>query len=781
MATVEKTTAGEAKKYRVIGTRPIRHDGVDKVTGRARYGVDVQLTGMLYGKILRSPHAHARIKSIDTSKAEAYPGVHAVLTSADMPEIGSKIADLGEGMFDLKDLTQNVLAQGKVLYKGHAVAAVAADDIHTAEEAASLIAVEYEVLSPVLDVRKAMGDDAPILHENLRTKAFASATDSASDRPTNVAKHFQHQTGDLEQGFADAKIVVEREFTTATVHQGYIEPHNATALWNADGQITVWTSTQGSFCVREQLSGLLQQPLSKIKVVPMEIGGGFGGKIVVYLPPVAALLSKQSGRPVQLIMDRTEVLEATGPTPGSYMRVKIGVDGDGQITAAEAYMAFEAGAFPGSPIMAACMTVFACYEVPNGLVNGYDVCVNKPATKAYRAPGATHAAFAVETIIDEICEQLEMDPLEFRLQNAAKEGTRRVDGVLFSRIGMTETVDAIKHSPHWKSSLEEAASLSHAGPPDSGDVDSDHKLLRGRGVASGFWFNAGLKSAVSVSVNADGRVALIEGSTDIGGSRASIAMQLAETLGITAEDVTPTVVDTDSVGYTDVTGGSRVTYATGWAAYEAGMDIRRQMVSRAATIWDADPELVSYDDGRIVGPDDKVFSFKELAAQIDKTGEPIIGRGSSAHNEPGGAFGTHCVDVEIDPDTGKVDVVRYTIAQDAGTAIHPSYVEGQMQGGVVQGIGWALNEEYVYDDKGAMQNAGFLDYRMPTSYDVPMIDCIIVEVPNPGHPYGVRGAGEVPIVPPPPAIANAVYDAVGIRMRHLPISPPNLLHEILKR
>jgi CO/xanthine dehydrogenase Mo-binding subunit len=779
--TAENTTAVKQKKYRVIGTRPIRHDGVDKVTGRARYGVDVQLTGMLYGKILRSPHAHARIKSIDTSQAEAFPGVHAVLTSADMPDIGSKIADLGEGMFDLKDLTQNVLARGKVLYKGHAVAAVAAEDIHTAEEAARLIEVEYEGLTPVLDVRQAMLDDAPILHENLRTKAFASAADPTSDQSTNIAKHFLHQKGDVAQGFADAKLVVEREFTTATVHQGYIEPHNATALWNADGQITVWTSTQGSFCVREQLSGLLQQPLSRIKVVPMEIGGGFGGKIVVYLPPVAAMLSKRTGRPVQVVMDRTEVMEATGPTPGSYMRVKIGVDGEGRITAAEAYLAFEAGGFPGSPIMAACMTVFACYNVPNGLVNGYDVCVNKPATKAYRAPGATHAAFAVETIVDEICEQLKIDPLEFRLQNAAKEGTRRVDGVLFSRIGMSETVDAIKNSQHWNSSLEEAVGLCHAGPPGSAEIGGKVKLLRGRGVASGFWFNAGLKSSVSASVNADGHVALVEGSTDIGGTRVSIAMQLAETLGIAAEDVTPTVVDTDSVGYTDVTGGSRVTYATGWAAYEAGMDIRRQMVQRAATIWDVDPQQVRYDDGLIIGPDDKVFSFKELAAQINNTGEPIIGRGSSAHNEPGGAFGTHCVDVEIDPDTGKVDILRYTIAQDAGTAIHPSYVEGQMQGGVVQGIGWALNEEYVYDDQGAMQNAGFLDYRMPTTYDVPMIDTIIVEVPNPGHPFGVRGTGEVPIVPPPPAIANAVHDALGIRMRHLPISPPKLLHEILKR
>ncbi|MCH7989155.1 MAG: xanthine dehydrogenase family protein, partial [Planctomycetes bacterium] len=654
MATVEK------KKYKVIGTRPIRHDGTDKVTGRAKYGADTNLTGMLAGAILRSPYAHAKIKSINTSKAEIFPGVHAVVTSADMPEIGSKIVDLGEGMFNLKDLSRNVLAKDKVFYKGHAVAAVAAENVHIAQEAAALIDVEYEVLPPVLDVRLAMQDDSPILHDDLKTESFASAGDPSGEKPTNIAKHFLHEKGDVEKGFAEAKVVVEREFTTSTVHQGYIEPHNATVFWNADGQITVWMSTQGTFCVREQMSGLLQEPISKIKVVPMEIGGGFGGKIVVYLPPVAALLSKKTGRPVKLVMDRTDVMEATGPTPGSYMKVKIGVDAEGLITAAEANIVFEAGGFPGSPIAPGCMCVFACYDIPNGRVNGYDVVVNKPATRAYRAPGSTHVALATESVVDEICEKLGMDPLEFRLKNASKEGTRRVDGVAFSRVGMQETVEAIKNSEHWKTPLEKS------GTRENGLVT----VKRGRGTASGFWFNAGLKSSVTATVNPDGTVALVEGSTDIGGSRASIAMQLAETLGIAAEDVNPTVVDTDSVGYTDVTGGSRVTYATGWAAYEAARDIQRQLVERAALIWDVAPKDVRFEDGKIIGPaDDQVFTFKELAAKAQNSGEPIIGRGSSDHNEPGGAFGTHAVDVEIDTDTGKVEILRYTAAQDVGTAI----------------------------------------------------------------------------------------------------------------
>ena len=756
----------EAKPdYKVIGTRPVRPDGVDKVTGRAKYGADIAMAGMLHGAILRSPIAHGVIKRIDTSKAEALAGVHGVLTFGDMPKLGSAILDLGEGLFDLADVQRNVLASDKVLYVGHAIAAVAAETAAIAQEAAALIEVELDELPPVLDVREAMQDDSPILHPTMRTSAVASATEP-DDKPTNIAKHFLHLKGDIDAGFAAATTVIEREFTTATVHQGYIEPHTATALWNADGNITVWTSTQGSFTVRQQLCGLLQQPLVKIKVVPMEIGGGFGGKIVVYLPPLAALLSKKTGRPVKFTMDRKEVLEATGPTPASWMRMKVGVNGDGIITAADAEIAFDAGAFPGSPVGAACGTVFACYEMENARVNGYDVCVTKPATRAYRAPGATQAAFALETVIDEICEQLKLDPIEFRLKNASKEGTRRVDGPRFARIGMWETVEAIKNSDHCAKPIDKDAKPIHS---PSGK--------RGRGIASGFWFNAGMKSAVSANVNPDGTVSLIEGSTDIGGSRASLAMQLAETLGIKVEDVHPTVVDTDSVGYTDVTGGSRVTYSTGIAVHAAGLDIQNQIQARAASIWNVPVEQTTYEDGGVSGPDGKRFTFAELAG---KSGEPIVGRGSSAKNQPGGAFGTHVVDVEVDVDTGKVQILRYTAAQDAGTAIHPSYVEGQMQGGVVQGIGWALNEEYVYDEHGVMRNASFLDYRMPTCLDVPMIETIIVEVPNPGHPFGVRGVGEVPIVPPPAAVANAIYDAVGIRMNHLPMSPPKLLAEILR-
>ncbi|MGQ4807388.1 4-hydroxybenzoyl-CoA reductase subunit alpha [Candidatus Entotheonellaceae bacterium PAL068K] len=758
--------------YTVIGRRPLRPDGADKVTGRAVYGADVRMTGLLHGKVLRSPHAHAHIKSIDTSKAEAVPGVRAVVTSRDLPEVPESIANLGEGAVNLKFLSNNILAAKKALYKGHAIAAVAATDPHIAEEALGLIEVEYDVLPPVLNVRDAMQDGAPLLHDGMTTTSLGQKTDKVS----NIASHYQFKLGEVEQGFQEADVVIEREFNTATVHQGYIEPHNATALWNQDDHITIWTSTQGAFVVQKQTSEILQIPVSQISVVPAEIGGGFGGKIPVYLEPVAAVLSRKTGRPVKLIMNRIEEFEATGPTPGSHITCKIGVKKDGRIVAAEAMLAYEAGAFPGSPVPMGGMCIFSPYNIPNMQVTGYDVVVNKPKTTAYRAPGATNAAFASETVIDELAEKLGMDPLQLRVMNGAKEGDRRVDGPAYPRIGYLETVHAALDHEHYQAPLD--------GPN------------RGRGVASGFWFNVGLQSSVVIYVNSDGTVALVEGSTDIGGTRASIAMQAAEALGIPYEDVRPSVVGTDGVGYTDVTGGSRTTFATGYAAHDAALDVIRQMQERVVSSWNRElareaegngkeaiqlaPADIDYSDGAFscARVADKTATFKDVAAMMPRTGGPITGRATVQPRGVGGAFATHIVDVEVDPETGKTTILRYTAVQDVGKAIHPSYVEGQMQGGVVQGIGWALNEEFCYRHDGAMTNASFLDYRMPTTLDLPMIDTVLVEVPNPGHPYGVRGVGEVPIVPPPAAIANAIYRATGKRMTDLPLSPGYVLNKM---
>ena len=740
--------------YKIVGTRPIRHDGADKVTGRAKYGADFQMSGLLHGKVLRSPHAHARIKSIDTSKAEAYPGVKAVVTVKDLP-----ISQMENPDQNTRFASDNVLARDKALYKGHPIAGVAADSPHVAEIAISLIDVEYEVLPSVGTVQEAMKEGAPLLHEDITTNELGEETSKHS----NVATHFKYELGDVEKGFSQADVIIEREFTTSTVHQGYIEPQNASAFWNADGQLKVWTSTQGAFAARDAIAKVLDTPVSKVTVVPMEIGGGFGGKIPIYLEPVAALLSRKTGQPVKMQMSRIDVFESTGPTSGSWMKVKMGATRDGKIVAADATLALEAGAFPGSPVTMGAQCIFAPYNIENVRSQGYDVVSNKPKVAPYRAPGAPIAAFGGEQVVDELSRKLGIDPLEFRLRNASKEGTRRVDGPVYPRIGNVEVLEASQATEHYNTPL--------------------NGKYRGRGVANGFWFNIGMQSSCSIGVNSDGTITLVEGSTDIGGTRASLAMQAAEVLGIPAEDVHPSVGDTDSVGYTFLTGGSRTTFASGWAAYEAAQDIKQKMIDRAASIWDvsaADVELVDGVFQHKSEPELKT-SFKDLAGQLNRTGGPVSSQVSVDPKGAGGAFSTHIADVEVDPDTGKVTVLRFTAVQDAGKAIHPSYVEGQMQGGVVQGIGWALNEEYFMSDQGSMVNSSFLDYRMPTSLDLPMIDTVIVEVANPGHPFGVRGVGEVPIVPPMAAIANAISDAIGTRMEHLPMSPGAILEALWKK
>ena len=740
------TTA--TREYKVVGTRPIRHDGVDKVTGRAVYGADLNLPGMLYGKVLRSPHAHARILSIDTSRATAHPDARAVVTSLDFAPSDpvGPIAVLGQMPAD------NVLARDKVLYKGHAIAAVSASSPHAAEEMLSLIDVEYEALPAYTNVPDAMADDAVPLHDTWSNNP---------DLPggTNVAAQDQYRFGDPEAGFAEADRVFDGEFTTKSVHQGYIEPQNATAWWAPDDRLTVWCSSQGHFGVRDNTSRILGMPVSRVKVVPLEIGGGFGGKIPPYLEPVAALLSKKSGHPVKMVMDRAEVLEATGPTSGSLVRLRIGVTNEGRITAAHCWMALEAGAFPGAPLAGAASAVFAPYLIENVQVDGYDVVTNKPRTQAYRAPGAPIVMYCTETLMDEIAEALGIDSVELRLMNVARQGDRRADGVMNGRIGAEEVMHAVQEHSHFSDLLDQ----------------SDSKL-RGRGWSMGFCRNNAGPACVVANVLDNGTVSLVEGSVDIGGTRTAIAQQFAEVLGIPVEDVNPSVGDTDTIGYTSVTGGSGVAFKSGWAAHEAAMDVMQQLIVRASLLWDTDPENVEYVDGALQHKSDSELrmSFEEISGRLAETGGPVVGRANLNPGGQGGSYSANIVDVEVDPDTGKVDILRYTAFQDAGFAIHPSYVEGQIQGGAVQGIGWALNEEYYMGEDGSMMNTSLLDYRMPTSLDLPMIDAVIVEVNNPGHPFGVRGVGEANIAPPLAALANAIHDATGARLRSLPMNPQSV-------
>ena len=751
------------RTFDVVGTRPVRHDGVDKVTGRAAYGADANWPGMLHGAVLRSPHAHARIVSIDTRAAEATPGVKAVIVGTDLPDTHAAIS-LGEAAIDLRDISHSMIAREKVLYHGQAVAAVAATTIDAAREAAEKIVVQYEVLKPVLTVDDAMAPDAPILHPTLKTKG---APPEAAG-PTNVAQEMHLKRGDINAGFAEADVVVEREFRTPTVHQGYIEPHACIARCGEDGRAVVWCSTQGPFVVRDACAAMVGLDPAHVKVIPSEIGGGFGGKIVVYLEPLALALSRTAHRPVKMVMSRDEVFRATGPTSGTKIRVKLGAKRDGTFVAAQVWLGYEAGAFRGSPVGAGMACSLAPYKtIPNFVVDAYDVVVNKPKVAAYRAPGSPMASFAVESVVDEIARELKMDPIDVRMKNAIEEGDNAWYGPKLGPIGLKTLLAAAKAHPHWTAPL---------GPN------------QGRGFAVGFWFNGGMNSSATVTLNADGSAAVFTGNPDIGGTRAAQAMMVAEELGIAVDRVRPSVADTDSAGYTDVTGGSRVCYATGMAVIRAAEDVREQLKARAATLWNVSADAVKWEAGRAIPPagakdaksgeDARPLTVAEIAGKMTHTGGPIIGRASLYAPMAGPGFGGHICDLEVDPETGRSRVVRYTAFQDVGKAVHPSYVEGQIQGGVAQGIGWALNEEYVYNKDGVMENAGFLDYRMPVASDLPFIDTVIVECANPLHPYGVRGVGEVPIVPPLAAVANAMRSATGIRFTELPLSPPRVFEQI---
>ncbi|MCP5367306.1 MAG: xanthine dehydrogenase family protein molybdopterin-binding subunit [Hyphomicrobiales bacterium] len=755
MATDHSAPLKEGK-LKIVGTRPIRPDGIDKVTGRAKFGADLYLPGMLFGRTLRSPHAHARLISIDASAALALPGVKAVITRDDFQDMPEEYAAAGELTINFRDVTRNAMAREKVLYDGHPVAAVAATSDAIARRALALIKVEYEVLPHVIDVVAAMAPDAPLLHET----QFTAGVEPKPERPSNIAKRVVHAAGDLDAGFAAAEVVIEREFDTKPVHQGYIEPQACVAAMGEDGVADLWTTTQGHFVMRAHCAKLLGMDISRIRVTASEIGGGFGGKNNVYLEPLAIVLARKTQRPVKMVMSRDEVFRATGPTSGANIKVRMGCTRDGRITAADAELNFQAGAYAGSSVPMAAMCAFTRYDLENVRVVGHDVTVNRPKVAAYRAPGAPIAVFAVETVVDELAREIAMDPLELRLRNSAREGTKTYYGAKFGPIGHAETLEAAKAHAHYAAPL---------GPN------------QGRGVASGFWFNIGGETSTSLVVTEDGSVSLTIGTTDVaGGSRAAMAMMVAEELGIPMDKVRVTVGDTSSLGYNFITAGSRATFATGMASVQAARQAIDKMRERAAKIWDVPVDGVVWEDGAARPASSNVGDFApltiaEIAGRAGKMGGAIAGHAEINAQGAGPGFGTHIVDVGVDRETGKVTILRYTSVQDAGKAIHPGYVAGQMQGGAVQGIGWALNEEYVYGADGRLQNPGFLDYRMPVASDVPMIDTVIVEVPNPNHPYGVRGVGEVPIVPPLAAIANAIFDATGLRLRDLPMSPPKVL------
>ena len=613
------------------------------------------------------------------------------------------------------------------------------------------------MLPAVLTIDQALAADAPVLHAHMMT----AGANPPAEEPSNISNITRFSGGELDAGFAEADLVIEREFTTQPVHQGYIEPHACVADTGQDGHTTIWCSSQGHFSVRSSTATLLGWENTRIRVIPAEIGGGFGGKTTIYLEPLAVALSAKAGRPVKMVMTRDEVFRATGPAPGTKLRIKLGAKSDGSLVAGDAYLIYTNGAYTGSGGLLGAMTVFESYKIPNFEIEALDVVINTARSAAYRAPAAPLTAFAMETMLDEIATDLGIDPIDLRIQNAVTEGDPSTMGFPFARIGFVECLEAVRDHPNYKAPL---------GPN------------QGRGVAAGYWFNIGESSSATVNLNEDGTATVVTGSPDIGGSRASMALMAAEELGIDVYDIRPVVGDTEAVGFTDVTEGSRATFATGMAVVEACRRMVVELRGRAAKMMGVEVDDIDWVDGQAVytGSDgDKApLSVAEITAKAKRTGGPLTATGSLEAHGAGPGFAVHVCDLEVDPETGVVRVVRYTASQDAGTAIHPSYVEGQIQGGVAQGVGWALNEEYIYDSDGVMENPSFLDYRVPVASDLPMIDAIIVEVPNPAHPYGVRGVGETGIVPPIPAVANAIYGATGCRIRDLPMSPIRVLDAI---
>ncbi len=753
----------------VLGKRVPKADALERVVGQARYSADFHLPGMLHGKILRSPHAHARIRRIDYAKALALPGVVAVITAGDFRSGPSQPADghAPEGAYDpgheeehtagsRPNANRTVFAGAKALWAGQPVAAVAAVSLQAAEEALGLIEVAYEVLLTVETAEQAMQPAAPLLHSNL----FTTTLGKNADKPSNVATYIELSRGDVAQGFRQADVIVEDTYRTRVISQGYLEPRATLARVDATGKLTIWSSSQGSFSIQQQVAEILNLPLDKVNIIPAELGGSFGSKNQCILEPMAALFAIKTGRPVKIVMGRDEEFKAGRPGAASVIQVKMGVKRDGTLTAAEIKVIMDGGAFPGGPVGAATTTGIGPYRIANFHIQGYDVVTNKPPVGAYRAPGSPQAAFAVEQHIDRLAKALSIDPLDLRLKNIAGEGDRLPTDAPLPKVGFQTTLETVKNSPIWK--------------------QRPAKPFQGRGIACGMWLGGLQPNSCFLKLNGDGSLGLMVGTVDVTGTRTTFKQMVAHEFQLSVDDVAVTTLDTDTAPYASTAAGSKTTYTMGIAIKQASDNLKRVLQARAATTLDLPLDQVGYRAGHFHSQRDpsRTVSLKDLGARsVTAGGGPLLASGSAGTFKAAPSFAAHVVDVEVDPETGKVTVLAYHAFQDCGFAINPTMVEGQMQGGVAQGVGWALTEEFVFSD-GVMRNPTFLDYRMPTSLDLPLIDSTLVQVPNPESPYGVRGVGEVPIVPPMAAMANAIADAAGVRINELPMSPERVFWAI---
>jgi CO/xanthine dehydrogenase Mo-binding subunit len=747
----------------IVGQSLPRIDAQEKLTGRAVFAADYDLRGMLCGRLVLSPHAHARVRRIPVDAAKL-PGVVAVFTAADLP--------FGEATPNARG--RCLLARGEVRFPGEPVAAVLAESEAAAADGAARLAaaIEYDPLPALIDPVAAADRSAPLVQPGLAGRsaegglhASVSVQEEHEDAPGNVASQVKFTRGDIERGLRDAAVVARRTFRTSVVHQAYIEPHASVAQYDRTARrLTVWTATQGLFYTREQVAGVLGLPESSVRIVPMPVGGGFGGKILL-LEPIAGALAMVSGRPVRLVLTRAEEFQTATPAPQSILEVALGAGRGGQLLALQARLLFDAGALPGAPVTICGLLMGGAYRIPHLDIRGREVLTNKPPQGAYRAPGSVQAAFAIECLVDEVAASLGQDPLELRLRNASVEGDPMPNGEAWPRIGLRESLEAVRESRVWRERPRRGAPRRTAGG-----------AAAGTGLAVGGWLGGLEAASACIRPNTDGTLHIVVGSVDISGTATALSQIAAETLGVPVHQVRLVPEDSDGAPQAGMSGGSKITYTVGSAVQKAAADARRQILALAAKRLEAAEADLDIVGGtvRVRGVPSRAIAVADVIKMTSGFGAqhaPVFGVASEAITARSPAFGAHVAAVEVDPDSGRVRVTGYAVAQDVGRAINPALVRGQIHGGVAQGIGWALMEQVVYDDGGALATASFADYALPRSTDVPPVDVHIVEVPSARGPFGAKGVGEPPVVPVSGAIANGIADATGARLDSLPITP----------
>ena len=771
-------TTVERPEHRVVGKREKRIEGPGKVTGATVYTADVQIADMLHCKLVLSPHAHARIVSIDPAAALAIDGVERVILAEDFSQA---VTDGSNPAIDASNRGDALLAHAEAVFAGQPVAAVLGESPSAAEEGAEALVVTYEELPAVLDLEDAMRDDSPLARPPVsgidRTEEEGHVTldveaEEAEGKPTNIASHVSYSRGDVEEGFAAADIIVERAWRSATMHQGYIEPHATLAQFDAQsGELEVWTSTQGQFHVRDTIMRTLKWPETKLRVRAPELGGGFGGKMTLTSPLVAAL-SVIARRPVKLVLSRADDLLASTPSPAAVVKLKTGMKRDGTLTALEGSIAYDAGAFPGAPAAVGSLLMASFYTWPNLKVDGYEVLTNHVSVGAIRAPGTHNAMQGIEQHIDEMAREAGLDPAEVRAKNASTSGDPMAAGREFPTIGLDATIEAGRNHRIWQEREQRAA-------------QSTDSVKRGVGLAIGGWLGGLQPAAAEVLLNSDGTINAVTGAVDISGTATSFAQIVAEEMNVPMEKVSISTGDTRTAPFAGMSAGSKTLFTVGKALREAAIDLREQMFAVAADRLEANPGDLETEDGevRVKGSPEQSLGYDRLAAVTTGFGAlyaPLVGRGTIAARTQAPGFTAQIVDVEVDIESGRVTLKDFAIVQDVGYAINPMSVEGQMEGGATQGMGIGLWEEYLYDDEGHLRNAGLLDYRMPTAMDVPDIDSVIVEVPSDEGPYGARGVGEPSITAGGAAIANAIRDAIGTRVSEMPATPERVLRAMGK-